>query len=369
MTASRTRLSLTLSLYIARRFFGGFMLFLTSISAIIFMIDFVELLRRSAGRPEVTFNVLLQLALLKLPHMVERIIPFATLFGGMYAFWRLTRTSELVVARASGVSVWQFLSPAVLTAMVIGLFTIGVLNPLGATMLLRFEQVEAQFISGKGDLLSVSETGLWLRQADADGQSVIHAERMSQNDMILRKVTVFLFDPLNRFVRRLDSDVAQLEKGAWRLDNVLVTAPNVPSHEQDRYILPTDWTPNKIQDSFSPPETMAFWKLPGFIQLLEKAGFAATRHRVHLYGLLALPVMLAAMVLIAATFSLRMTRRGGAALLVASGIMFSFFVFFLSDVVVALGLSATIPPVLAALTPAAVTTLIGLSVLLHIEDG
>lgn len=369
MAATRPRLSITLSLYIARRFFSGFMLFLLSIAAIIFLIDLVELLRRSSGRPAVTFQILLQLALLKLPHMIEKIVPFATLFGGMYAFWRLTRTSELVVARASGVSVWQFLSPAVLTAMVLGLFTIGVLNPLSATMLLRFEQMEADIISSKGEQLSVSETGLWLRQADPQGQSVIHAERMTQNDMVLRQVTVFLFDAQSRFTRRLDSDVAKLEEGAWRLQDVLVTAPNVPSREQASYVLPTEWTPNKIQDSFSPPETLAFWKLPGFIDILEKAGFTATRHRVHWYALLALPVMLAAMVLIAATFSLRMTRRGGVSLLVASGIMFSFFIFFLSDVVVALGLSSTIPPVLAALTPAAVTTLIGVSVLLHIEDG
>jgi lipopolysaccharide export system permease protein len=64
-----------------------------------------------------------------------------------------------------------------------------------------------------------------------------------------------------------------------------------------------------------------------------------------------------------------MARRGGVALLITSGVVFSFFVFFLSDVVVAMGLSSTIPPLLAALTPAVVTTLIGASVLLHIEDG
>ena len=150
---------------------------------------------------------------------------------------------------------------------------------------------------------------------------------------------------------------------------MLVTAPNVPSREEAEYVLPTDWTPNKIQDSFSPPETLSFWRLPGFISILEKAGFAATRHKVHWYSLLAMPVMLAAMVLIAATFSLRMARRGGVAMLIGSGVMFSFFIFFLSDVVVALGYSDTIPPLLAALTPAAVTTLIGASILLHIEDG
>jgi lipopolysaccharide export system permease protein len=367
--AERAALSPTLSLYIARRFLVGFSLILVSLAAIIFLIDVVELLRRGAGRPEITFNLILQLALLKLPHMIEKIVPFAILFGGLSTFWRLTRTSELVVARASGTSVWQFLFPAVVTALALGVFLNVAVNPLTATLLLHYEQLESKLLKGKDDLLAVSESGLWLRQSDPRGQSVIHAERMMSKDMVLRGVTVFLFDTNNHFVRRLDAEEARLDNGAWRLRDVLVTAPNVPSREQEEYSLPTDWTSNKIQDSFSAPETLSFWRLPGFIAMLDKAGFAATRHRVHWYSLLAMPVMLAAMVLIAATFSLRMARRGGVALLITSGVVFSFFVFFLSDVVVAMGLSSTIPPLLAALTPAVVTTLIGASVLLHIEDG
>lgn len=367
--AARNVLSATLSLYIARRFLAGFLLILAAIAAIVFLIDVVELLRRGAGREDVTFELVLQLALLKLPRMIEKVVPFAILFGGLYTFWRLTRTSELVVARASGVSVWQFLFPAVAAALAVGLAMNAVINPLGATMLLRYEQLETKLLKGKDDLLSVSESGLWLRQSDRHGQSVIHAERLSSNDMVLRRVTVFLFDTQSRFERRLDAEQAKLENGAWRLSDVLVTAPNQPSREEASISLPTDWTPNKIQDSFSPPETLSFWRLPGFIDLLDKAGFAAARHRVHWYSLLAMPLMLAAMVLIAASFSLRMARRGGVAPLIAGGVLFSFFLFFMSDVVFALGLSGVIPPFLAAITPTAVTTLIGASVLLHIEDG
>ncbi len=369
MATATARLSPTLSIYIGRRFLGGFLLILAAITGIVFLIDIVELLRRSAGRDDVTFALVIELAALKVPNKIERIVPFAILFGGMHAFWRLTRTSELVVARASGVSAWQFLLPAVIAALAVGVFINAVVNPLAASCLLRFEQLESKLLKGRDDLLSVSESGLWLRQADAGGQSVIHALRLDSAEMALAGVTVYLFDRDGRFRQRLDADEARLETGAWRLENVLVTAPDTPSREQAGYLLPTEWTAAKIQDSFSPPETMSFWRLPGFIALLEKAGFTATRHRVHWYAMLAMPAMLGAMVLIAATFSLRMARRGGVAPLIGAGVVFSFFIFFMSDIVTAMGLSAAIPPVLAALTPATVTILIGVSILLHIEDG
>ena len=246
---------------------------------------------------------------------------------------------------------------------------VAAINPLAAAMLARYEQMDGQYLRGSVSRLAVSSSGLWLRQADDRTKSVIHAVRMTSEDMTLRDVTVYLFDDKNRFSRRLDARDAHLGDGKWELKNVLVTTPGKPSWRQATYSLPTDWTAAKIMDSFSPPETLSFWHLPGFIDLLDKAGFTATRHRVYWYSLLAIPVMLGAMVLIAASFSLRLARRGGVAILIGSGVLFSFFILFLSNVVQAMGLAGTIPALLAAWTPAAVTLLIGLSILLYIEEG
>jgi lipopolysaccharide export system permease protein len=363
------RLSPTLSGYIAKRFFGGFLLVLGALGGIIFLAEIVELLRKASDRPEVSFQLVLQMAALKLPHTLEKVVPFAVLFGGMYVFWRLSRSSELIVARASGVSVWQFLAPAILASVAIGVIFITVVNPVGSTMLLRYDQLDSDYFKGQSSQLAVSRSGMWLRQSQKGTQSVIHALRMTSDDMTLRDVTVFLFDSKNTFARRLDAPEAKLTKGIWKLRDVLVTTPGKPSVREATYDLPTNWTAAKIKNSFSPPETLSFWHLPGFISLLDRAGFTATRHRVHLYSLLAVPVMLGAMVLIAASFSLRLARRGGVPMLIGSGILFSFFVLFLSDVVEALGLADTIPALLAAWAPASVTLLIGLSILLHIEEG
>ena len=133
--------------------------------------------------------------------------------------------------------------------------------------------------------------------------------------------------------------------------------------------IPTRLTIENIQDSFASPETMSFWELPEFIRILENAGFSAVKHRLYWHALLASPLLLVAMVLIAATFSLRPTRRGGTLAWAASGLFFGFVLYFVTDIVFALGLSASIPAVLAAWTPATVTMLLGMTSLLHLEDG
>ncbi len=338
---------------------------------LIFLFDTVELLRRAAAKPEISISMIFEMALLKLPHMAQQIFPFGVLFGGMAAFWRLTRSHELVITRAAGVSVWQFLLPVLGIAFFLGIFQIGVISPLSSTTITRFERIEAINLKGLKSFLALSEHGLWLRQSNSNGQSVVHSRFVLQkdNDVELRDVIVFNYQGKDRFIGRLDAEKARLDDGFWHLTNTWVHTPeNIPRYEKD-YWLATDLTMNRIQDSFAPPETMSFWNLPEFITTLEEAGFTAVRHRLYWHTLLASPLMMCAMVLIAAAFTLRYNRQGDGTYVIGAGVFAGFTLYFFSDIVFALGLSGSIPVTLAAWTPSGVATLLGLATLLHLEDG
>ena len=348
---------------------GSVALVLFVLMVLVFIVEFVELNRRAANRDAATFGVVVEMALLRLPFMAHKILPFAVLFGGMLSFARLTRSNELVVTRASGVSVWQFLLPALSVTITVGVLVVTVINPLSSAMVYRFEQVEAKFLRGKPSLLAVSPSGLWLREGVGNEKIVIHALGVSRDNVELRDVIIFIYEGDDRFVERIDADTAQLAEGHWQLVNALVSQPNVPTKHFPQYRLKTELTVNSIHESFAAPESISFSSLPSFIEDLEKAGFSAIRHRLHFNAILSGPLLMCAMVLIAATFSLRFTRQGKTGFYVVGGLLAGFLLYFLSDVVFALGLSGSIPVVMAAWTPAVVSTFLGLAMLLHLEDG
>jgi lipopolysaccharide export system permease protein len=361
----------TLSRYIGRQFAvwcGGVFL---AMSGIAFIIDVVELLRRSANKADATLAILVQMSIFKLPYLAQEILPFAMLFGSMLAFWRLTRSSELLVARAAGVSAWQFLAPAVLVAVLTGIFAVTVFNPVASVLRNRYDGLENRVLKGRTSDLALSGSGLWLRQTDGEGHgsTIIHALRVDPDDGRLLDVTVLQFRDDNSLVRRIDAESALLGEHSWRLADSWSWTPGQSAAPIGEYVLPTTMTARGLQDSFAAPETISFWELPSFIKLLETSGFSAHRHRLYWYTLMAQPLLLGALVLIAATFALRPTRRGGTSWLIMGGVLAGFLLHFLSDVVFALGLAANIPIVLAAWTPAGVCLLIGASILLHAEDG
>jgi lipopolysaccharide export system permease protein len=363
------RLSFTLSAYIGRQFAVRFGAVALALTVLTYLLDLIEMLRRSSSRQEVTMGMVMNLSLLKLPQLMQELIPFIVLFATMLTFWKLSRSHELTIVRAAGISVWQFLLPALAIALLIGGFRLAVLNPVGAVLYSSYEQIESKVLRGRSSLLSVAQSGFWLRQADGQSNAIIHALRVSSHEMELYEVTVFNFEGADRFVNRIDAASARLVPGAWVLKDAWISSPERPVHFEANYRLPTDMTLERIQESFASPETLSFWELPAFIRVLENAGFSAVRHRLYWHRLLAGPLLLFAMVLLAATFSLRPPRRGGTLVLVVAGIGAGFLLYFISNLVAALGQNASIPVALAAWTPAGVSILVAMTLLLHLEDG
>lgn len=362
-------LSNTLTGYFGRQFASWVLGTLGAILSIVYLLDFVELMRRGSTKAAATIGLMAEMAILKLPQMAEQILPFAVLIGGMFAFSRMTRTHELVVARAAGVSVWQFLLPALVVALALGTLKITLFNPIASAMTSKYETLESKVLKNRSNLLSLSAGGLWVREKTATGHSILHAEGVQEDDMTFNGISVLLFDPEGRFAGRIDAEKARLQSGFWELVEATEMSMSGAPTPHATFQFDTQLTLDNIQDSFASPQTISFWDLPKFIEILEKAGFSSTRHKLHWHSLLATPLLLCAMVLIAATFSLRLFRRGGLMIRAVGGLFFGFLLYFLSDLVFALGLSGRIPEELAAWSPATVTTLLGLASLLHLEDG
>ncbi|MBO39860.1 MAG: LPS export ABC transporter permease LptG [Rhodospirillaceae bacterium] len=362
------RLRPTLARYISRQFLIWWFEFFVVLVALIGLFDTIEIMRRTSRFNDVTITNIISLVLFKLPHLAQTAIPFTILFGGMMAFWRLNRHHELVVARSSGVSAWEFLTPVLIVAALIGIIQITVYSSFASAMMSRYEQLEAQTFKNRS-LAAISGKGLWLRQPITDGDYILHASQIKPPSMSLQNIIIFKFRGAENFASRIDAETAKLGVQQWHLKNVRITAPEKPLQAFKKFTIPTNLTKENIQDSFGKPETISFWALPGFIEILEQAGFSGLRHRLYWHSQLANPALLCAMILLAAAFTLRPTRHGGATLTLVTGIAAGVLIYFLTDIAHALGLSSRLPVLLAAWSPATVGILLGTGLLFYLEDG
>ncbi len=359
----------TISRYLAFRYTISFLQILAALLAIVYLFDTVELLRRAAKFDNVPLSLVLQMGLLKLPDVGQIVLPFAILFSALYTFWLLARRQELVIIRAAGMSVWRFLGPIVFVALLIGVIHITVINPISAVLISRYQVMETEYLQAKENTVSVGEQGLWLRQKTDDGGIILHADRVKMPEWKLNGVSVFYFDKQGDFVRRIDSSTADLEPGEWIFKNLVVNRSGAGPEKKQFETLPTDLTITEIEDSFSTPEQTPFWTLPAYIRTMEATGFDSRTLRIHYHTLLAQPLLFAAMIILAATVSLKLVRTNSTALMIGGGVVIGFLVFFATSFLKALGASDQIPVLLAAWFPPLIALTMGVSVILTTEDG
>ncbi len=365
----------TLSIYIVRQFSLSVLAMLLALSGLVAMFDFIELLRRSASLPDATFGIVAEIAGLRLPYVAMQILPFAVLLGGILCFWRLTRSSELIVARASGVSAWEFLAAPTLCAMLFGVIATALVSPVSSVMLAKAEAMENSYLRSGGGPLALNGGQLWLRQSDRvlvpQGVAIIHAHgvELHGKQLTSKDVSVFRLDGSDKLLARIEAARATLTGGSWQLENARTVRPDQLPEPPQLMNLPTDLTVNRVQESFASPDTLSVWALPDFISLLDRSGFSSIRHRLHFQALLALPLLAATMALVSAGFSMRPARRGGVAKMIGSGVAAGFALFVISKVAEEIGQSGALPVVLAAWAPSAAGLMLAVALLLHTEDG
>jgi lipopolysaccharide export system permease protein len=359
----------TLRRYVAKRFLLSILGAFVVCAALIFMIDMIELLRLSRRASDLSMLSLVWMGLLRLPAFTEILLAFAVLVGAIGALLSLNRKSELIVMRAGGMSVWQFLRPGVEVALVLGVAAVALYNPLAAAARSQAERLIAEAFGREASLLASSGEGSWLRQDGVDGQSVMSAKAIADQGLSLVGVVVFQFDAQGRFAERIDADRATLADGYWELHKGIVSRPGREPEAFDTFTISTYLTRERVGEALGSEIAVSLWQLPSLIEVAERAGLSASRYKMQYALLLSRPMLLMAMVILAATVSLRSFRSGGTQTMVITGMVGGIGFFLLTEVSRQIGIAGLVSPTTAVWVPIGLAWLVSLTVLLHQEDG
>ncbi len=366
---------MTLHLYLARRFLWRFLALFAAFFALATITDATGLLGQFDNQ-RVGLLETLRLALLQAPNGVYQLLSIITILASLVLFLGLSRSSELVTTRAAGLSAFQTLAAPTLTALVLGIIAVVALNPLASASLRKFESDTGRYRSNALSAFSLSRKGLWLRQGSPRGQMVIFAERANFDATRLLGVTFWELSKKGIAVRRITAARASLIDGAWRLgpgrsweigrpDEV----PDRTARNFDSLTLPSDLTSSQILDSFGNPSTVSVWETPAFIERLRRAGLATRRHEVHFQAVLALPLLLAAMVMIGAAFSMQHVRGAGRGAMILLTVMTGLGIYIIQNFAEILGANGAVPVLAAAWGTPVAAILFATGLVLHMEDG
>lgn len=357
----------TLGRYFFRRYAVTTFWFLAGIFSLVFIIDFSEVSNRMSALPGYSLAAAFLMTTFRIPTILQETVPFVALFSAMAALISLNRRYELVVTRAAGMSVWQFLQPFVVGAFLFGVLTVIILNPIAAWGTKAAEALEAELGGSSSSRTAISIP--WLRQIYGDDDTIIGARSIQDDGATLINVAVIHFNPQGMIVSRQDAKSAKLEDGYWLLKDVTETRNGQLPRRVDTAQLRTNLKPEFVQEALTKADSIQFFDLLRKIEIAKSFGFSTSGMETQFHSMLSLPLLLVAMTLIAASVSLKFSRFNQSRSVILGGILSGFVLYVVTVLVKAFGSSGVVPPFVAAWLPVVVAMALGSTILLHEEDG
>lgn len=360
-------IGITLGRYFLRRYavitFWNFV----GIAALLFLVNITDISGRSAGLPGYSTSWALSIAALQIPIVMQQAVPFVGLISAMVTLISLNRKYELVIARSAGISAWEFLIPIMAGALMFGLLSVMVLNPVATAGFKKAQELEAEVVGASSR--ANQNARQWIKQRTQEGETIIGADAVLDSGRTLVRPVFLRIDESGRIFERLDAGRAQLGDGQWELTDVSRRRGQQPPVHVDRMAVSTNLRTEYVEERLSTPDAVSVFELPHKIDVARSFGMRANAFATHFQSLLARPLLLVAMSLIAATVSMRFARMGQSATMILGGILAGFLLYVVSALVEAFGSAGFVPPVVAAWTPVAIAMFIGVTFLLYKEDG
>ncbi|MGC6517148.1 MAG: LptF/LptG family permease [Candidatus Puniceispirillaceae bacterium] len=345
---------LVLSLYFSKRYLGWILLTLAALLSFVMLIDAVELYRRfSNASTDQSGVIIIWLLVMGLPEKIDLLLPFTILFGSILCFQNWAKTNEITVARGFGQNIWQALLPVFLTVMVIGSVQNLVLNPFKSATIETKNELQGS-IFGKQDQgkLSISASGVWLKDISSSDELIIHGPSLSLTDYRINRPIIYSLNQQGGIIWRIRASSMTLTDKGWLVEDAAKSDNLGTTTLPTQLTLSTSMKPIDFARTTQSPETISIYALPGFIAMLNQTGLPSTEHRVYFQQQLSNPIRLLGLSMLAACFTLLRFSRMPRYKLMALGIGLGFAVYFFTDLVFLLGANARLPVIIAGWGPA-----------------
>lgn len=291
-----------------------------------------------------------------------KVLPVTVLIGAIIALLDLQGNRELMVIKASGISIWRIVRGPVVF-IIFSSVAISLVFDSWVTELNR----SIVSVPRSGDTNIGGADQIWLKQESTSGNFVVQATRAARGTNTVSVATFFM--PPGLEVSRIEAATAELTFGEWVLEDVtLITSNNLPQ-KVATYRVPTSSTPADLELRLAATDDFTFFELSQALASGIADPVVQAAAAMRFAKLLALPALLVGSLLIAFAFTAGYRRTGSYGQAIISGIVLGFVVFVITEMADRAGSAGVLDPAFAAWGPAIVAIITGVSVLLHKEDG
>lgn len=333
--------------YFTREFLKIFLLCISSFISLYILIDLFERLDDMI-KNKVMVSLIIQYYLCSIPMIIYQVFPFGVLLCTFITLGVFVRHNEIMALKAHGMSLFRVLQVFVVIAVILCAFSLWLQEYVLPYTNRQVKEIKNINIKGKTISKLFKKYNFWYRNQD----TIYNFEFFDPDKNMLRKISIFYFDPAFSIKKRMDAQSAVWVNDSWLFNDVL-----------EREFLPggktkvTRFKTKKIDINKNPEdfkaarkegEEMSISEIHSFTKKIREEGYPATSYEVDLQAKISYAFICVIMALLGIPFALQIGRSGGMALGIALSIVVGFIYWIFFAFCISLGKGGAIPPFFSA---------------------
>ncbi|MDE1922298.1 MAG: LPS export ABC transporter permease LptG [Gammaproteobacteria bacterium] len=299
--------------------------------------------------------------LLNLPQQSFELLPIGAMIGALMGLGNLAAASELVVTRASGISIWRVAWPVGLAGATIAL-AMYLIGEYAAPPLSQFAQTE-KTTSRLADVSFAGRGSAWIKEG-----SLILRLRTGEVGQAFGGASLFVLDGSSRLKSIQTAErISVADPGRWMLQNVRTTtfsAGRVTGTYADRVAIRSTINPDFLGLAATDPDLLTLRGLAGYIDHLRRNHLQTALFEIGFWSRIARIFAVVIVTLLALPFVFGPLRTTGAGTRTVVGVLLGVVFFLITRTVENGGQLFGLEPVVVGWLPTAV---IGLGTIIAIS--
>ena len=339
--------------YIVFNFLKSFAIVFLCLFSILSILESMEVVRRyfSAGYNPSLIQII-KVTFCRATTSICSFYAFIVLITSVVFYTTMHGRLEISVIRGAGISPFQITKMVLFAVSILGFIYITAFEWLSVYSYRNFKETNASLkysSTTEGDL-TITNKGIWFRDTYERRAYIISARNFNQKESSLQNLRFFEFGKDENLKSTIYARDATIAGGHWILTNCKIVRTTGEEYTQKMYKLPTKLSLRKIDKMVSNPNTISFWSIKKYIEMLDKVGLSSLKYRLHLYSKIATILQMVAFAVAATAFCMgynhrdRRTYMGKVATLVFS----AFPAHFINNIIMAYGESGALPLSIAA---------------------
>ncbi|MXP47458.1 LPS export ABC transporter permease LptG [Altererythrobacter luteolus] len=358
--------SRTLTFYLAKLFVVRILAMLAVLVLVLMALDLLSTTGEILAAPGNGQSELLTYAMLRIPQLISRFLPYSVLLATLITLVTLNQNSEVVAMKAAGLSAHQVLAPLLLTAAIVSVVSFAFNERIVTRATATLKAWEgAEFGPIPED--SAVKTNVYL----TDGANILAASRLTGTGEAIRMegVTWYSRDSSGMLAQQVRAERATYAAPGWKLENIeSFDVASADTRAQDTMIVGEGLTVAQIELDSVDPDAQDFFSLSRSIDAYEAVGRRTSELRAKWWHKLSGPLSAFLMPLLGSIAAFGLARSGQLFLRAIIGMALGFAYFVVDNAALAMGNFGGYPPFLAAWAPFFLFTLIGETVLIRTEE-